>query len=221
MTTPGPFDDDADRDRIPTQAELDAEDLAEIARRSKDSDLSGRYPARPVDPGPPPVALVRDARVVWAIAAVACLAWVVYGFANLSWLEGLMAERLQPGLQNVPGVDPGEKAASMASFWTPALLVGIPLFTALGYPLLVGTARAHSRNLRSIYLSVITVTVLFTVVGADLLFHYPEVSASLRVLAWVQCGVLVLSALITLRRPINEWLPKSMAMKPFRRASGG
>ncbi|EGD55095.1 hypothetical protein [Gordonia neofelifaecis] len=219
MSTPGPFDD-PDGDRIPTQAELDAEDLAEIARKSKDSDLTSRYPSRPVDPGPPPVALTRDARVVWGIGALACAAWMVYGFANLSWLEGLMAQRLQPGLQTLPGVDPEAKALSMASFWTPALLIGIPVFTALGYPLLFGIVASHSRNLRSIYLSVITVTVLFTIVGADLLFHYDEVSPVLRVLAWVQCGALILSGLITLRRPVNEWLPKSMAMKPFRRPSG-
>lgn len=217
MTTPSPSDD-ADRPRIPTQAELDAEDMAEIARRSKDSDHNNRYPARPVDPGAPPTALVRDARIAWYIAAAACLAWMIYGLVNLSWLENLMTTRLLPGLESVPDVEPGAEAASMADFWTPALLIGIPMFTALGYPLLVGIAKAHSRNVRSIYLALIVVTVLFTVVGADLLFGYQQVSVVVRILAWVQCGALVLSALLTLRKPVNQWLPQSMTVKPFRRS---
>lgn len=217
MTTPG-SSDDADRPRLPTQAELDAEDMAEIARRSKDNDHVNRYPVRPVDPGPPPVALARDARIVWYVAGAACLAWMIYGLSNLSWLESLMADRLLPGLQTVKDIDPDSKAASMAGFWTPGLLIGIPLFTALGYPLLVGIAKARSRNVRSIYLALIVVTVLFTVVGADLLFGYEQVTVVARVLAWVQCGALVLSGLITMRRQVTDWLPASMTVKPFRRA---
>ena len=96
MTTAGPSDPDPDRPRIPTQAELDAEDMAEIARLSKDKDRQNRYPSRRADPGPPPAPLVRDARVLWWIAATACLAWVMYGLINLGWLEDLMAERLLP-----------------------------------------------------------------------------------------------------------------------------
>ncbi len=222
MTTPGPADpgpsDPADPERVPTQAELDAEDLAEIARTSKDREHSNRYPTRPGDPGPAPTVLTRDARVLWWVAAAACAAWVLYGLINLSWLEGLMAQRLLPGLYGVPGVDPEAKAASLASFWTPALLIAMPVFTAVGYPLLVGIARGHSRNLRSIYLSVVTVTVLFTVVGADLLFNYAEVGPAWRILAWIECGALVLSGLVTMRRSVNEWLPKSMTIKPFRSA---
>ncbi|MBM7368368.1 hypothetical protein [Gordonia hydrophobica] len=219
MTTPSPSDD-ADRPRIPTQAELDAEDMAEIARRSKDNDHTNRYPARPVDPGAAPTALTRDARIVWYLGAAACLAWMIYGLTNLSWLEQLMAQRLLPGLESVPDVDPNTESASMAGFWTPGLLIGIPVFTALGYPLLVGIAKTHSRNMRSIYLALIVVTVLFTVVGADLLFGYDEVSVVVRVLAWVHCGALVLSGLLTLRKQVNEWLPQSMAAKPFRRSRG-
>lgn len=191
--------------------------MAEIARKSKDNDHNNRYPARPVDPGAPPRVLTRDARIVFYVAAAACAAWMIYGFVNLSWLESLMAERLLPGLESVKGIDPDSKAVSMADFWTPGLLIGIPLFTALGYPLLVGIAKGHSRNVRSIYLSLIVVTVLFTVVGADLLFGYPEVNGAVRILAWVHCGALVLSGLITLRKQVNEWLPLSMAAKPFRR----
>ncbi|NLG46482.1 hypothetical protein [Gordonia sp. (in: high G+C Gram-positive bacteria)] len=219
MTTAGPSDPDPDRPRIPTQAELDAEDMAEIARLSKDKDRQNRYPSRRADPGPPPAPLVRDARVLWWIAATACLAWVMYGLINLGWLEDLMAERLLPGLYDVPDVDPESKASSMADFWTPALLLGIPLFTALGYPLLVGIAKSNSRNVRSIYLALITVTVLFTVVGADLLFGYDEVSVTVRILAWVQCGALVLSGIVTMRRSISQWLPGAMTVKPFRRAA--
>ena len=192
--------------------------MAEIARRSKDNDHHNRYPARPVDPGTPPRALTRDARIVWYVAAAACAAWMFYGLTNLSWLESLMAERLLPGLETVEGIDPETKALSMAEFWTPGLLIGIPVFTALGYPLLVGIAKGHSRNIRSIYLALMVVTVLFTIVGADLLFGYPEVSGVVRGLSWVHCGALVLSGLITLRKQVNQWLPLSMAAKPFRRA---
>lgn len=220
MTTPG-SPDDPSLDRLPTQAELDAEDLAEIAKASEKRNLSNRYPTRPDEPGPAPIALTRDARVLWWIAAAFGLAWVIYGLANLSWLEDLMAVRLRPGLQDIPGVDPDSKALSMASFWTPALLIGMPLFTALSYPLLIGIVKMNSRNLRSIYIAVVAVTVLFTIVGADLLFNYPEVSSAWRVLAWIECGALILSVLVTLRRAPNEWLPKtSMVVKPFRKPRG-
>ena len=218
MTTPGSPDGDMpDDDRLPTQAELDAQDLAEIARKSKDRNLANRYPTRPEDPGPAPMELLRDARVLWWIAAAACLTWVVYGLANLGMLEELMAVRLRPGLEEVPGVDPDSKALSMASFWTPALLIGMPVFTALSYPLLVGIVKFNSRNVRSIYVAVLAVAVLFTIVGADLLFNYPEISVVWRIIAWVECGALVLSALVTMRRAPNEWLPKtSLVVKPFR-----
>ncbi|NED63802.1 hypothetical protein G3I15_22980, partial [Streptomyces sp. SID10244] len=67
----------------PSQAELDAEDLAEIARSSKDRDQANLYPPRTGDPGPAPVALTLHARVAFWGAAAAGLLSVVYGFVNL------------------------------------------------------------------------------------------------------------------------------------------
>ncbi|WP_026919751.1 hypothetical protein [Gordonia shandongensis] len=215
MTIPG---ESGEPDRIPTQAELDAEDMAEIARRSKDADHRNRYPSRPVDPGPAPAALTRHAPVLWAVAAVACLTWMIYGFVELGTVERLMVDRLLPGLTEMKGVDPTEKAESLASFWIPALLIGIPLVTLVTYPLLRAIASSHSRNLRSIYAAVVVVTVLFVIVGADLLFAYPELPAFARIAAWVQCGALVLSVIVTMRGVVSAWLPPSMTIRPFRRA---
>ena len=43
---------------IPSQAELDAEDMAELAKRSShDRDRAGLYPVRNTNPGPVPVPL--------------------------------------------------------------------------------------------------------------------------------------------------------------------
>ncbi|WP_132992421.1 hypothetical protein [Gordonia zhaorongruii] len=209
-----------DPDRIPTQAELDAEDLAEIARKSKDAELRNRYPARPVDPGEPPRALVRDARIAWALAAVAGLVWIVYGFTHLSQITDLLSDRLRPGLENVPDVDPVEKAGSMAEFWPLAFLIGLPIAVALSWPLLVWIERGHSRNVRNVYLSVTVVLLLFVPVAADLLLNYPEMSGWVRAFAWVQFGLLILSALMTMRRSVSDWLPPSTRVRPIRVARG-
>ena len=209
-----------DPDRIPTQAELDAEDMAEIARQSKDADLRDRYPGRPVDPGPPPTALVRDARIVWALSAVAGLIWVVYGFVHLSEITDRLAARLEPGLADVPDIDPAAEAESMAGFWPWAFLIGLPIAVAVTWPLLVGVARWHSRNVRNVYLSAVVVIVLFIPVCADLLFNYPDSPRWVWALAWVQFGLLILSALVVMRRVVSAWLPPSMRVKPFRMVRG-
>ncbi len=210
-----------DPDRIPTQAELDAEDMAEIARKSKDSEHRDRYPARPVDPGVPPLALTRDARVAWLIAGAACLVWVIYGFAHVSDITDLLADRLRPGLEKVPDVDPAEKAKSMAAFWPPAFLIGIPVLMALTWPMLVAIATKHSRNLRNVYMSTLVVLLLFVPVCADLLFNYPGSPRWVWAMAWVQFGSLILSILMTLRSSVGQWLPPSMRVRPMRVARGG
>ncbi|MGO3326871.1 hypothetical protein [Gordonia sp. (in: high G+C Gram-positive bacteria)] len=212
---------DGDPDRIPTQAELDAEDLAEIARRSKDTAERDRYPTRPVDPGPPPLALTRDARVAWLLSAVAGLIWVVYGFANLSVTTSRLANRLRPGLEDVPDVDSAEKAHSLAQFWPPAFLVGIPIVVAVSGLMLVGIARGHSRNLRNVYLATVVVILLFVPVSADLLFNYPDSPRWVWTMAWIQFALLIVSALMTLRRSVGRWLPTTMRVRPMRVARGG
>lgn len=211
---------DGDPDRIPTQAELDAEDMAEIARQSKDADQRDRYPGRPVDPGPPPAALTRDARVAWLLSSAAGLVWVVYGLVNLSATTSRLADRLEPGLEEVPDVDPSEKAQSLAQFWPPAFLIGIPVVVALSWLLLVGIARSHSRNIRNVYLSVVVLILLFVPVCADLLFNYPDSPRWVWATAWIQFALLVVSAVMTLRRSVGQWLPPSMRVRPMRVARG-
>ncbi|GAA4668477.1 hypothetical protein [Gordonia humi] len=209
------FPDD-DPDRIPTQAELDAEDMAEIARRSADAEHRDRYPARPVDPGPPPTVLTRGARIAWLASAVAGLIWVVYGFVNLSATTTRLADRLEPGLEELSDVDSAAKAQSLAEFWPLAFLIGIPVVVALSWPMLVGVARTHSRNLRNVYLSTVVVICLFVPVCADLLFNYPDAPRWVWAMAWVQFGLLIVSAILTLSRAVGQWLPPSMRVKPFR-----
>ena len=206
-------------DRIPTQAELDAEDLAEIARKSNDSDHRDRYPARPPEAGPAPAALVRDARVLWIASGIACVVWILYGLIEFGRIRSLMEERLMPGL--APDLaDAREKAHQLAGFWPIAFMVGIPLLLALTWPMLVWIAKGHSRNLRSVYLSTIVVLVLFIPVCADLMFNYPEIPRWVGITAWIQAGLLVLSGLSTLRRDVGRWLPPSMRMKPMRMVRG-
>ncbi|MEZ5212395.1 hypothetical protein MYK68_01620 [Gordonia sp. PP30] len=215
MTFPGPHGDDDD-ERIPTQAELDAEDLAELARTSRDADLAARYPRRPADPGPPPAALVRDAVWAWYLSAVAALVCVIFGFATLGATRARLQARLEPQMEGVKQIDAHAQASSMAHFWPLALLIGWLIAMALSYPLLVNIAKHHSRNLRSIYAALSVVIILFVPLISDLLFKYPEVSPVIRVLAWVSVGALLLSVLMTFRRAAGAWLPSSTRIKPGR-----
>lgn len=216
MTTPGQWGDPDDEDRLPTQAELDAEDLAELARTSRDADLDARYPRRPLDPGPPPAALTRDALGAWYLAAAATLVCLVYGFATLGSIQDRLAARLEPQMAGVQKIDAHAQASSMASFWPPALLVGWLIAMALTYLLLISIAKHHSRNLRSIYAALTLVAVMFVPLTSDLLFSYPEVPAMIRVSAWVTVGALLLSVLMTFRGSVSRWLPASMRIKPSR-----
>ncbi|MFT3716275.1 MAG: hypothetical protein QM774_10100 [Gordonia sp. (in: high G+C Gram-positive bacteria)] len=216
MTNPAPGNDPDDPDRIPTQAELDAEDLAEIARTSKDREITERYPQRPVDPGPPPRALTRDALGAWIVAVVTAAICIVYSFATLGSIFERLTERLEPDMGDVKQINPGATASSMAHFWPIMLLTGWIVTLALSYPLLVGIAKHHSRNLRSIYSALVLVIMLFTPVVADLLFNYPGVPSAMRILAWTSFAALGVSVLMVFRSSVGAWLPPSMRVQPLR-----
>ena len=220
MTRPGdrsPDDrDEPERaDAVPTQAELDAQDLAELARTSKDADFHDRYPRRPADPGPAPRPLSRAAGLWW-LGAVAVIGYVVYGLIDRNTIRDGLAARLEPGMVEIDDADAAGRAADMAGFWPPALLIGMPVLMALTYPLLAGIANHHSRNLRSIYGAVTLVVLIFTPVVADLVLSYEQIPLIVRALPWVQFGALVLSLLMVFRRSVNQWLPSSTRVKPTR-----
>ena len=217
MTEPRRDDEYDDSDRIPTQAELDAEDLAELARTSKDRDRANLYPTPLDDPGPVPVPLALHARVAWWGAAIAGLCSVVYGFLNLGLITDALRQRLAEGVALDPNnAGPAEQVDSTATFFPPFMLVMIVILLAIQYPLLVATATHHSRTCRNLFLTVVLVNLLCIPVGNDLLFRYPDVWSTMSVIAWIQFGFLVLAALITLRKPVNQWLPASTRMRPSR-----
>jgi hypothetical protein len=60
----------------------------------------------------------------------------------------------------------------------------------------------------------VVVMLLCIPLGIDLLFDYPSISGAFRVIGWLQFALLLLSALFTLRRSVNRWLPPSMRMRP-------
>ncbi|MFZ2510831.1 MAG: hypothetical protein WAW85_07055 [Gordonia sp. (in: high G+C Gram-positive bacteria)] len=216
MTLPGAWHDPDDSESIPTQAELDAEDLAELARTSADRALTDRYPRREQDPGPAPVALTRDALYVWYVSAGTALVCIGYGLVTLGGATRRLADRLATQMSDAQQIDPHATADSMAAFWPPALLIGWLLAMAVTYPLLTAIAKHHSRNLRSMYAAVCVVVALFVPLIGDLIFAYPEVPSAFRVLAWTSAGTLLLSSLITFRGAVGRWLPESTRIRPSR-----
>lgn len=216
MTNPGTGGGPDDSDRIPTQAELDAEDLAELARTSKDRELTERYPSRAVDPGPPPPALTRSAPAAWWIGAATAAVCIVYAFATLGSIIDRLTERLGADMEQARQIDPNADPASMATFWPWALLIGWILALAISYVLLRGIATHHSRNLRSIYVAVVVLSMLFTPVVSDLLFNYDDVASVFRWLPWVSVAALAVSVVMVFRSTVGAWLPPSMRVKPSR-----
>lgn len=209
------FPDPDQPDRIPTQAELDAEDLAEIARTSADRDVAALYPSRPDDPGVPPAALTLHARILWFGAAVAALVIVVYGFLNLGLISDALRQRLVEGVATDPkNASPVDQIDSIAGFFPPFMLVMIVVLLAIEYPLLAGTVTYHSRNARNFFVSAVVVNLLCIPIGIDLLLRYPTVPSELIIVAWIQFALLLLAALCSLRRAVNTWLPDSTRMKP-------
>lgn len=196
---------------MPTLAELDALDMAEIAagRKSKDKDHANFD-----EPVPPPASL-HHALLCWFGAAAAALVSVVYGFANLGTIGDLLNERLQVGVAEDPNnAAPADQIDSLSNLFPPALLITTLVLLAIQYPLLVATSRRRSRGTRNVYVTMIVVTLLCIPMGIDLLFDYPSIPVAIRVVGWVQFALLLLSALFTLRRSVNRWLPPSERMKP-------
>lgn len=196
---------------MPTLAELDAMDMAELAagRKSKDKDHANFD-----EPTPPPASL-HHAWLLWIGAAVAALVSVVYGFANLGAISDLLNERLQLGVAQDPNnAAPADRIDSLSGLFPPALLITTLVLLAIQYPLLVATSRRRSRGTRNLYVTLVVVMLLCIPMGMDLLFDYPAVPGALRVVGWIQFALLLLSALFTLRRSVDRWLPPSERMKP-------
>ncbi|WAC57389.1 hypothetical protein [Gordonia sp. SL306] len=206
-----------DPDRIPSQAELDAEDLAEIERSSKDRDQANLYPPRTDDPGPAPAALSLHARVAFWGAAAAGLVSVVYGFVNLGLISDALRQRLLDGVIDDPrNASPQGQVDSLAGFFPPFMLIMIVVFLAVEYALLVAAAHHNSRNCRNFFLAAVVVNLLCIPIGIDLLFQYPEVWSAMVVISWIQFALLIVAAMFTVRRSVNQWLPESTRMRPTR-----
>ncbi|NDZ92647.1 hypothetical protein G3I13_20820 [Streptomyces sp. SID6673] len=204
-----------DPDRIPSQAELDAEDLAEIARSSKDRDQANLYPPRTGDPGPAPVALTLHARVAFWGAAAAGLLSVVYGFVNLGLISDALRQRLLDGVIDDPrNASSQGQVDSLAGFFPPFMLIMIVVFLAVEYVLLVAAAHHHSRNCRNFFLAAVVVNLLCIPIGIDLLFQYPQVWSAMVVISWIQFALLIVAAIFAVRRSVNQWLPESTRMRP-------
>ncbi|WP_439031365.1 hypothetical protein [Gordonia terrae] len=212
---------DGEPERIPTQAELDAEDLAALERSSRDRDQAALYPPRPTDPGTPPAALALHARIAWWAAAVIGVVLVLYGFFSLGTITDDLRARLLEGVAADPAnAAPENEVDTLAGFFPPFMLVMIIVVLAIEYACLVAAATHHSRHLRNFFLAAVVVHLLCIPVGVDLLFRYPDVSSIMVVLSYLQFGLLVVAALCTLRRPVNRWLPDSTRMKPTRMIRG-
>lgn len=212
---------DRDPERIPTQAELDAEDLAELERSSRDRDQASLYPPRPSDPGVPPAALALHARMVWWGAAVIGLILAIYGFFNLSTITDDLRLRLLEGIVSDPANSaPEDQVETLAGFFPPFMLVMIVVVLVIEYLLLVAAATRNSRHCRNFFLAAVVVHLLCIPVGVDLLFRYPDISSTMVVLSYVQFALLVIAALFTVRRSVNSWLPASTRMKPTRMLRG-
>ena len=210
-----------DPERVPSQAELDAEDLAALARTSKDRDRANLYPSRQDQPGPPPRALAVHARVAWWGAAVCGLICVVYGFLNLGMISDLLRQRLLDGVaSDRVNAAPENQVNSLAGFFPPFMLVMIIVFLAIEYPLLVAAASRHSRNSRNFFLTTVIVHMLCVSIGVDLLFRYPQVRSSMVVISWLMFALLAVAGLCSLRRVVDRWLPESSRMRPSRMFRG-
>lgn len=210
-----------DPDRVPTQAELDAEDLAALERSSRDRDMAALYPPRLPEPGPVPAALALHARVAFWGAAACGLVSVIYGFLALGTITESLRGRLLDGVINDPrNASPEDQVDSLAHFFPPAMLVMIVLFGVIEYLLLVATVTHHSRNCRNFFLAAVVVNLLCIPIGIDLLFRYPDVWGAMPVIAWLQFALLVLAGLFTVQRSVNQWLPPSDRMRPTRMLRG-
>lgn len=201
--------------RVPTQAELDAADLAEIAEQQSAEKRNpaprlGVTPHRVADPGPPPASL-RLAYWLWVGAAGCAAIGIIYGFARLSTINQLILPRLREG---VTKPDELQRVDSM-SHWIPtACLITAIVLLAIQYPLLVAIARQHSRNCRNFYTAATLAMLLGIPIGLDLLFSYHEIWVGIRVLGWLQFALLAASVVCVFSGGVNKWLPRSERIRP-------
>lgn len=214
MTQP----DDPD---LPSQAELDAEDLAELGRTSGDRDHANLYPKPEVDPGPAPRALTVHARLVFYGAALSGALCVLYGVLTAGAVTERLRDRLLLGVIEEPGVELSTDGITGFAGWAPWFMFTVTvLLLVVEGALLVWTVRHHSRNLRNLFLTTVLVNLLCIPIGLDLLFRYPDVWSGVTILAWIQFGLLTLSAILVLRKPVELWLPPSTRMRPMRLLRG-
>lgn len=202
-------DKPAGEPRTPTQAELDAADLAEIAEKQKAAPRQTPQ-QRSVEPGPPPPAL-RWAMQLWIGAAVCAGIGIIYGFARLGTINDLIQPRLREGVTKPDELD---RVDSM-SHWIPAVcLVGAVILLAIQYPLLAAIGRHHSRNCRNFYVAAALAMLLSIPIGLDLLFGYHQIWVGIRVLGWIQFGLLAGSVVCLYGTTVNKWLPRSERIRP-------
>ncbi|WP_018180281.1 hypothetical protein [Jongsikchunia kroppenstedtii] len=203
-------DTPAGEPRMPTQAELDAADLAELAEKQNAAPRQTLRPRPPTDPGPPPPAL-RWAMQLWIGAAVCAAIGVIYGFARLGTINDLIQPRLREG---VTKPDELHRVDSMAHWIPAACLVGAVILLAIQYPLLAAIGRHHSRNCRNFYVAAALAMLLSIPIGLDLLFGYHQIWVGLRVLGWIQFGLLAGSVVCLFGTGVNKWLPRSERIRP-------
>jgi hypothetical protein len=203
----GPVEVPSDLSGMPSLAELDAMDLAaiEAGRQSKDKDHAM------LDEEIPPPAALYHAWLLWLGGASAGLVSVVFGFMNSGSISNLVNDRLQVDVARDPDAGaPADRIDSLASFFPPAMLVATLVLLVVQYPLLVATSRRRSRSARNLYVTTVLVMLLCIPIGIDLLFDYPSISGVIKFVGWLQFALLLLSALFTLRRGVNRWLPPAM-----------
>ena len=206
-----------DPDRRPSQAELDAQDLAELQRTSADRDRANLYPKPPPPPGPAPAALALHARVAFWGAAAAGLVCVVYGAINLGAIRDLLRDRMLADAVATPKGQPNAgQIDTFASVLPVAGLIITVLFLLGAYLFLRAAATHHSRNCRNFFLTIVVLNLMCIPVGLDLFFRYPSLWSGTVVLGWIQFALLLVSAVMTLRRVVDRWLPESTRMRPTR-----
>lgn len=213
-----------DPDRIPSQAELDAMDLAELTRSSAEADV--RYPQREEDPGPVPAALARDAWVLWWFGAAAGIASAVYLLLNLGAISDALQDRLRTDMEKAIAeaasrvekttsqpVMPPDEFHGLSHFLPPVMLGAIVLLLAAQFFLLRAVTVHHSRNARNIFLAVVLINLVCIPTGMDLL-KFSESAPTMVIVGWIQFGALALAALSTLRPAASRWLPAARSMRP-------
>jgi len=226
MTVP-----DDDPDRIPTQAELDAMDLAEMTRSSGESDI--RYPLPDDEPGAAPAALARDAWVCWWISAAAGIASAVYLLLNIGSLSDALQGRLRADMEQAiaeaasrvdkvsnPPKMPPDEFHGLAHFLPPVMLVALVFLLVVQFLLLRAVSVHHSRNSRNFFLATVLITLVCIPTGMDLL-DFANAAPTMVIIGWIQFGALLLSGLCTLRPVVNRWLPTGRSLLPSKMVRQG